>query len=229
MNYYEILNVKKDATSAEIRKSYKALMKKYHPDIYDGDKKEAEARSMEINAAYDVLSNPETRARYDFELNNLNYDDNINSSNQTTTSRGNSTSNVQDDFNNIYNEFKNNMYSHYNPYTYDNYQRSKFRNTNSEAFYTNLYGKNIEKAENYVYSKLDKLDHWQKVILITLLILFMFISILISSIVFFKTKINFVDNSNNENHFEIPDFSNNTDVNPNDWLNQLQEIYPEYF
>jgi DnaJ-class molecular chaperone len=87
MNYYEILNVKRDATSAEIRKSYKTLIKKYHPDIYDGDKKEAEARSMEINVAYDVLSNPETRSRYDLELNSSNNSNNPDSSEQTSSSR----------------------------------------------------------------------------------------------------------------------------------------------
>ena len=68
MNYYEILNVTKDASQKEIRQSYKALMKKYHPDIFKGDKARAEKLSMEINAAYDVLSNEETRREYDLSL-----------------------------------------------------------------------------------------------------------------------------------------------------------------
>ena len=56
MNYYEILNIKNDASKSEIRKSYKALIKKYHPDVYNGDKKIAEDMSMKINEAYEVLS-----------------------------------------------------------------------------------------------------------------------------------------------------------------------------
>lgn len=61
---YEVLGVKREATQEEIRKAYLKLAHKYHPDKTGGDK-EAEDRLKEINAAYDVLKNPEKRAQYD--------------------------------------------------------------------------------------------------------------------------------------------------------------------
>jgi DnaJ-class molecular chaperone len=61
---YEVLGVKPDASADEIRKTYRMLAKQFHPDINPG-KPEAEARFKEISAAYDLLSDPEKRARYD--------------------------------------------------------------------------------------------------------------------------------------------------------------------
>lgn len=69
MNYYEILKVSKRATSEEIKSSYKNLVKKYHPDLYVGDKEFAEQKIKEINEAYDILSNPQTKKEYDEYLN----------------------------------------------------------------------------------------------------------------------------------------------------------------
>lgn len=63
-NYYQILEVAKDASDAEIKKSFRSLAKKYHPDRNPGDKA-AEAKFKEINEAYDVLKDPEKRATYD--------------------------------------------------------------------------------------------------------------------------------------------------------------------
>src|SRR5919198_939012 len=61
---YTVLGVKRDAGEDEIRKAYRKLAKQYHPDLNPG-KKEAEARFKAINAAYDLLSDKEKRARYD--------------------------------------------------------------------------------------------------------------------------------------------------------------------
>lgn len=69
MNYYEILEVSKSATEKEIKDSYKNLVKKYHPDLYEGDKDFAEKMIKMINEAHDVLSDPEKRKEYDFSLN----------------------------------------------------------------------------------------------------------------------------------------------------------------
>jgi DnaJ-class molecular chaperone len=61
---YEVLGVKPDASADEIRKTYRKLAKQFHPDLNPG-KPEAEARFKAISAAYDLLSDPEKRARYD--------------------------------------------------------------------------------------------------------------------------------------------------------------------
>lgn len=64
-DYYKILGVPKNATPQEIKKAYRRLAKKYHPDIYKGDRKVAEEKFKEISEAYEVLSNKEKRAKYD--------------------------------------------------------------------------------------------------------------------------------------------------------------------
>lgn len=69
MNYYQILKVSQKATEKEIKKSYKSLAKKYHPDLYKGDKDFAETKIKEINEAYEILSNKERRKEYDEYLN----------------------------------------------------------------------------------------------------------------------------------------------------------------
>ncbi|SHE30763.1 molecular chaperone DnaJ [Caldanaerobius fijiensis DSM 17918] len=63
-DYYEILGVDRNASQDDIKKAYRKLAKKYHPDMNPGDK-EAEQKFKEINEAYEVLSDPEKRARYD--------------------------------------------------------------------------------------------------------------------------------------------------------------------
>lgn len=63
-DYYKILGVEKDATSEEIKKAYRKLALKYHPDK-NPDNKEAEEKFKEITEANEVLSNPEKRKKYD--------------------------------------------------------------------------------------------------------------------------------------------------------------------
>lgn len=63
-DYYEVLGVSKNATAEELRKAYRKMAIKYHPDKNPGDK-EAEEKFKEAAEAYDVLSNPQKRARYD--------------------------------------------------------------------------------------------------------------------------------------------------------------------
>ena len=67
MNFYEILNVKTDANDKEIKKAYRVLAKKYHPDTYEGNKEIAEDKMQQINVAYDTLSNSTLRSKYDRE------------------------------------------------------------------------------------------------------------------------------------------------------------------
>ncbi len=63
-DYYEVLGVPKDADDAALKKAYRTLAKKYHPDANPGDK-EAEAKFKEASEAYSVLSDPEKRQKYD--------------------------------------------------------------------------------------------------------------------------------------------------------------------
>ncbi len=68
MHLYDILGVSKTATISEIKKAYKSLVKKYHPDVFEGNKDLAESKIKEINDAYDTLSDPVLREEYDRSL-----------------------------------------------------------------------------------------------------------------------------------------------------------------
>ncbi len=86
-NYYDILDVNKTASADEIKKSYRKLARKYHPDVNPGNK-EAESKFKELSEAYAVLSDEEKRKEYDsigheaftnsghgYNFKNMNYDD----------------------------------------------------------------------------------------------------------------------------------------------------------
>ncbi|HBB31755.1 MAG TPA: molecular chaperone DnaJ, partial [Cyanobacteria bacterium UBA9273] len=62
-DYYDILGVSRDADKEEMKRAYRRLARKYHPDV--NKEPGAEERFKEINRAYEILSEPETRARYD--------------------------------------------------------------------------------------------------------------------------------------------------------------------
>ena len=63
-DYYEVLGLGKGASEDEIKKAYRKLAKKYHPDVNPGDQ-DAEAKFKEVNEAYSILSDQEKKARYD--------------------------------------------------------------------------------------------------------------------------------------------------------------------
>ncbi len=64
-DYYEVLGVEKTATDEELKKAYRKLAKKYHPDANPDNKEEAEAKFKELNEAYEVLSDKQKRSMYD--------------------------------------------------------------------------------------------------------------------------------------------------------------------
>ena len=63
-DYYEVLGLKKSAADDDIKKAFRKLAKENHPDLHQGDKK-AEAKFKEINEAYEILSDPDKRSKYD--------------------------------------------------------------------------------------------------------------------------------------------------------------------
>ena len=63
-DYYEVLGIDKNASADDIKKAYRQVAKKYHPDLHPGDK-EAEEKFKEANEAYEVLSDADKKARYD--------------------------------------------------------------------------------------------------------------------------------------------------------------------
>lgn len=67
MTYYQLLEIDADANQEAIKKSYRRLAKQYHPDANPGNKA-AEEKFKQIAAAYEVLSDPQRRANYDFLL-----------------------------------------------------------------------------------------------------------------------------------------------------------------
>ena len=64
-DYYEVLGVEKNATDEEIKKAYRKMAKKYHPDANPDNKQEAEAKFKEVNEAYETLSDSQKRQMYD--------------------------------------------------------------------------------------------------------------------------------------------------------------------
>lgn len=84
-NYYKFLSIAYNANNEQIKKAYLTILKKYHPDLYLGDKKYAESITMDLNIAYDTLTkSPESRLSYDHTIfphaytNNYYYDKNGN-------------------------------------------------------------------------------------------------------------------------------------------------------
>lgn len=141
-NYYDILQINKNASKEIIDKAYKTLVKKYHPDLQKDELKiEYEAKIKKINEAYEVLSDFEKRKNYDVtlkkneisitEYNNL-YQENIRLKNNLNILK----QKLIDLNNNNYNE---NLYTTINPYYQsNNVQYSKTHNYKYKHILKNL-------------------------------------------------------------------------------------------
>lgn len=147
-NYYDILEVNKNASPEIIEKAYKTLVKKYHPDLQENNLKNIyEEKIKKINEAYDILSNPEKRKNYDSNLKNTEisisdynilYQENINLKNNLNIleQKLNNLNNIQnnyqkDNYNNYFNSENNKINNEYN------YQKNNIKNNNFD--YKNLF------------------------------------------------------------------------------------------
>jgi curved DNA-binding protein CbpA len=70
-DYYQVLGIGRDATQEEIKRSFRRLALRYHPDHNPEDPKQAEERFKEINEAYEVLSDEARRRQYDYLMSRL--------------------------------------------------------------------------------------------------------------------------------------------------------------
>lgn len=184
MNYYDLLEVKENATTSEIKKSYKSLVKKYHPDVFLGDKSFAESKIKELNEAYEVLSNKISRQEYDKILNST---DKIN---QSETFEDDFLSHKQD-LDKKYNEMYN--YDYYKKYTTNYYGVDKSNKKYENNYTTN----NIQSKLKFTLNKTFQNIQIKTLLLIILLIII--IGIIITFTLIFKIKKIVSSSSYNEN------------------------------
>lgn len=139
MNYYKILEVDKDASSEVIEKAYKTLVKKYHPDLQESNmKQESEERIKLINEAYEVLSNPDSRAKYDTTLKQ----DEI--SEEAFNKLSEENRNLYNEINNL--KHNNQNFNSYSNNNYNNIQKDKFADEKikEEQKYQRQYEEQLE-------------------------------------------------------------------------------------
>lgn len=137
-NYYEILEVDKNASPEVIEKAYKTLAKKYHPDLQaDSSKKDAEIRMKLINEAYEVLSYPEKKREYDISL-------------QKSTISEEDISSILEENQELHRKINNIQKQQENVNNYDNITSSADNTNTINTQYIN-YEQELEKARNKAY------------------------------------------------------------------------------
>lgn len=180
MNYYKILEVDKNASPEVLEKAYKTLVKKYHPDLQESSmKKEAEEKIKLINEAYEMLSNPISRAKYDESLNedeiskedyNKLSQENQKLYNEINSLKYQNTSNTKSD-----NSFLDNQYQ----YTENNYKKQlEYEQQLEEARKKAYYDAYIQDLKNRGYKiryKKSYKDYFKNLLalIITIFILFL--------------------------------------------------------
>lgn len=144
MNYYKILEVDKNASPEVIEKAYKTLVKKYHPDLQESNLKQASEEKIKlINEAYEILSNPISRAKYDETLKQTEI------SEEDFNRLSEENKNLYDEINNLK---TNNVSNNYNEYTYNNYYNKK------QEEFQNQYKKQLD-YENQLQQAREKAYH----------------------------------------------------------------------
>ena len=180
MNHYETLGVPKTASQAEIKEAYKALVKKYHPDIYPGDKIFAEKKIKEINNAYDVLSDEAEKQKYDAEINprpTYNYSP----PNYTYTPPKYDYSSSKYSYENYKKTYKTSGYEYEKRYT--DYHRSKTPNSNytSASSKVNDFHDNITNNVTNTFSGLNLQNKFIVLIAIFLIYLVLLVTTFIET------------------------------------------------
>ena len=128
-NYYDILEVNKNASPEIIEKAYKTLIKKYHPDLQENQlKNEYEEKIKKINEAYEILSDTEKRRIYNLNLKNTEFS--------------------IDDYNNLYNE-------NFNLKKEINYLKNKINNNSYNNLQKNTYDNSLNNIENEINKKIN--------------------------------------------------------------------------
>lgn len=156
-NYYDILEVNKNASPEVIEKAYKTLVKKYHPDLQDNNlKNEYEEKIKLINEAFEVLSDSEKRKNYDLNLkqtefsiedyNNL-ISENLNLKNEINYLKNNLNNYKNNNQNNINNNLNNNANNKNSNYSNNiNYQNNQNTNNDYSRNFQQKYNEAINKA-----------------------------------------------------------------------------------
>lgn len=208
MTYYEILGVSKAASQEEIRSAYKKLIKKYHPDLYQGDKSFAEKKTKEINEAYDTLSDSNKKSVYDFEITPKTYT----STYDHTSQKYDYTPPKYDYYNNSYNT------TYESKYNWQNYKKTYDTQNQSHASST-------KDPINYAY---DSFAKKLKINLLTVFMVFLiYLSIFIGTVLQFKSY----QKSNREKNHTIEHQNtinkSTQEFNINDYFTdtELREIY----
>lgn len=152
-NYYDILEVNKNASPEIIEKAYKTLVKKYHPDLQDNNlKAEYEEKIKLINEAFEVLSNSEKRKNYDLNLKQTefsveDYNNLINENLKLKNEINYLKNNLINYKNNITNNFNNKINENLN------YNDINKNNLNNNKNINNNYSENIRQKYNDVINK----------------------------------------------------------------------------
>ena len=149
-NYYEILEVNKNASTEVIEKAYKTLVKKYHPDLQNTpeEKSISEAKIKEINEAYEILENHEKRAEYDTtlaEAEALEKERIIQEQLEHELRNQKKSNNNYNNYNNNYNNSYNNNINDYSNNNYNNKQVNNNIHQNVNNSNTNNNNNNVDK------------------------------------------------------------------------------------
>lgn len=147
-NYYDILQINKNATPEIVEKAYKTLVRMYHPDLQEGaNKQEYEEKLKLINEAYETLSNEQKRKQYDLELEQI----------EQMKRQQENVKNSYSNFNNSYNpNVSNNQYQNPNNYN-NNYdinekvEQARIQNERQRMYDEEEFNRQINDAINKAY------------------------------------------------------------------------------